>query len=80
MLLNEFLKEHRKMEAQEVRLAKQDANNAQQLARLAEQQKEIEALTAAVRKVSKQLELDKPNHPLSGPPRLEHPQSPSESR
>ena len=68
------------MEEQEVRLAKQDANNAQQLARLAEQQKEIEALTAAVRNVSKQLELDKPNHPLSGPPRLEHPQSPSESR
>ena len=80
MLLNEFLKEHRKVEEQEVRLAKQDANNAQQLARLAQQQKEIKALTAAVRKVSKQLELDKANHPLSGPRRLDHLSSASEGQ
>ena len=51
MLLNEFLKEHRKVQDQEVRLSKQDAINAQQLARLAELEKKIEALTAAVQKV-----------------------------
>ena len=51
MLLNEFLKEHRKVQDQEVRLSKQDAINAQQLARLAELEKKIETLTAAVQKV-----------------------------
>ena len=51
MLLNEFLKEHTKVEVQEARLAKQDATNAWLLARLAEQQEKIEALTAAVQKV-----------------------------
>jgi trimeric autotransporter adhesin len=46
MLLNEFLKEHRKNEEQE--------------ATIAEQQKQIEALTAGLQKVSAQLELSKP--------------------
>ena len=66
MLLNEFLKEHRKVEDQEARLAKQDAINAQQLARLAEQQKEIEELRVSLReqasqiqRVSAELELNK---------------------
>jgi hypothetical protein len=45
MLLNEFLKEHRKNEEQEVRIA--------------HQQKQIEALTAGLQKVSAQLELSK---------------------
>jgi predicted ribosome quality control (RQC) complex YloA/Tae2 family protein len=50
MLLNEFLKEHRKVEE----LTKQfQAANAQQ-------QKQIEALTAGLQKVSAQLELSKP--------------------
>jgi hypothetical protein len=52
MLLNEFLKEHRKVEEQEARLAKQEAA-------LAQQQKQIEALTAGLQKVSAQLELSK---------------------
>jgi len=49
-LLNEFLKEHRKVEQQ-----RKDFEAA--LARL---QKQIEALTAGLQKVSAQLELNKP--------------------
>jgi len=45
MLLNEFLKEHRK--------------NAEQQAIIERQQKQIEALTAGLQKVSAQLELSK---------------------
>jgi hypothetical protein len=52
MLLNEFLKEHRKNEEQEAAIAqlKRDA---------AEQRKQIEALTATVQKVNEKLELTK---------------------
>ena len=46
MLLNELLKEHRKNEEQE--------------ATIAHQQKQIDALTAGLQKVSAQLEADKP--------------------
>src|SRR5262249_33816243 len=53
MLLNEFLKEHRKVEQQESKIAHQDA-------KIAQQQKQIDALTAGLQKVSAQLELSKP--------------------
>jgi hypothetical protein len=46
MLLNEFLKEHRRNEEQEATIARQ--------------QKQIEALTAGLQKVSTQMELSKP--------------------
>ena len=46
MLLNEFLKEHRQLEEQGAIIAKQ--------------QKQIEALTAGLQKVSDQLEMSKP--------------------
>jgi Chaperone of endosialidase len=46
MLLNEFLKAHRKMEAQEATIARQ--------------QKQIDALAAGLQKVNAQLELSKP--------------------
>ena len=46
MLLNEFLKEHRKMEDLEAKTARQ--------------QEQIEALTAGLQKVSAQLEASKP--------------------
>jgi hypothetical protein len=46
MLLNEFLKEHRKVEKLEERVT--------------QQQKQIEALTATVQKVSDQVALSKP--------------------
>ena len=46
MLLNEFLKEHRKVEKLETRVARQ--------------QKRIETLTASVQKVSAQIEASRP--------------------
>jgi trimeric autotransporter adhesin len=54
MLLNEFLKEHRTVQEQKatVEQLKQDFQS-----RLAQQQKQIEALTAGLQKVSAQLEL-----------------------
>jgi hypothetical protein len=57
MLLNEFLKEHRTVQEQKATIARlrQDFQS-----RLAEQQKQIEALTAGLQKVSAQLELNKP--------------------
>jgi hypothetical protein len=51
MLLNEFLKEHRKGEQQE--------------ATIAEMKKQIETLTATVQKVSDRLELSKPTPRLA---------------
>ena len=57
MLLNEFLKEHRKVEEQQATITqlKQDFQS-----RIAHQQKQIEALIAGLQKVSAQLELNKP--------------------
>jgi hypothetical protein len=60
MLLNEFLKEHRKVEEQERKAQQQDARLAKQEATIAQQQKQIEALTATVQKVSEQIALNKP--------------------
>ena len=54
MLLNEFLKEHRKV--QELK------------GRVAQQQKQIEALTATVQKVSDQVALSKPAPQLVADP------------
>ena len=53
MLLNEFLKEHRKNEQQESKIEQQDAI-------IAHQQEQIEALTTGLQKVSAQLEASKP--------------------
>jgi trimeric autotransporter adhesin len=53
MLLNEFLREHRKVEQQDARLAEQEAI-------ICQQQKQIEALTATMRKVSERVELGAP--------------------
>jgi hypothetical protein len=53
MLLNEFLKEHRKVEEQGREMQEQKAIAARQ-------QKQIEALTAGLQKVSAQLEASKP--------------------
>ena len=56
MLLNEFLKEHRKNEDQEVTITQLKEEFQ---ATVAQQQKQIEALTAALQKVSAQLEASK---------------------
>ena len=52
ILLNEFLKAHRKIQELE-------ANNAQQQRNFAALQKQIETLTAGLQKVSAQLEVSK---------------------
>ena len=73
MLLNEFLKEHRKMEEQEATISQLKSSSVKQEATItqlkstvskqetttAEQQKRIEGLTAVVQKVSDQFELSK---------------------
>ena len=53
MLLNEFLKEHRRNEEQEATIARLIATDTRQ-------QTQIEALTAALQKVSAKLEASKP--------------------
>jgi len=64
MLLNEFLKEHRTVQELKSIVAKQEAIIAQQQngfeSKIARQQKQIEALTTGLQKVSDQLELSKP--------------------
>ena len=50
MMLNEFLKQHRRVEEQRSQIEKQQAA-------IARQQKQIEALTAGLQKVSAQLEV-----------------------
>jgi len=64
MLLNEFLKEHRKVQGMEVSMAQQKKEFE---ATIAQQEKEIRSLTASlkeqaaqIQKVSAQLELSKP--------------------
>jgi septal ring factor EnvC (AmiA/AmiB activator) len=63
MLLNEFLKEHRKVEEQEKTVAKLKSAVAQQQrnfeSKLAEQNKQIEALTSDLQKVSAEIEVSK---------------------
>jgi hypothetical protein len=53
MLLNEFLKEHRKVEELTAIVARQEAANEKQ-------QKQIEALTAGLQRVTGQVESNRP--------------------
>jgi hypothetical protein len=66
MLLNEFLKEHRKVEAQQATITEQQASIAELKSTVAQQQKGMEVLTAQfkaqaaqIQKVSAQIELTK---------------------
>ncbi len=59
MLLNEFLKEHRKNTEQEATITALRANDAKQEATMAQQQKQIDALSTALQRVSAQLEVSK---------------------
>ena len=69
MLLNEFLKEHRRVEEQGATIAQQKKGFASELARqqkdfvqkFARQQKQIEALIATLREVSERVELSRPS-------------------
>ncbi len=64
MLLNEFLKEHRKVDEQATTIAQQRKDLQASITKLeataAYQQKQIEALTAGLQKVSAQVEISKP--------------------
>ena len=67
MLLNEFLKEHKKVEEQETAITRLNATVAKQEATIAQQQKGMEVLTASlkeqaaqIQKVSAQIEVTKP--------------------
>ena len=60
MLLNEFLKEHRKNEEQQAMIAQLKSMVKKQEAANAEQQKQLESLTAGLQKVSAQIEASKP--------------------
>jgi hypothetical protein len=60
MLLNEFLKEHRKVEEQQATISQLESKVSKQEANALRQQRQIEALTAGLQKVSAQLELSKP--------------------
>jgi hypothetical protein len=68
MLLNEFIKEHRKVEELKASIVQQAKDFRSALAQqqkdfqsiAVQQQKEIQALTAQIQKVSDQLEASKP--------------------
>jgi uncharacterized coiled-coil protein SlyX len=60
MLLNEFLKEHRNVAEQQIKVAAQQSTIAELKTTVAQQQKQIEALIATVRKVSDRVELSAP--------------------
>jgi Chaperone of endosialidase len=60
MLLNEFLKEHKTVQEQADTISIVKANSARQEATIARLEKQIEALTAGLQKVSAQLEASKP--------------------
>jgi len=66
MLLNEFLKEHKKVEEQQTNITQLNSKMANQAAIIVQQQKGMEALTAQlkeqaaqIQKVSAQLEVSK---------------------
>ena len=61
MLLNEFLKEHKKVEEQQVTIAELKGNAARQEKLSAQQQKQIESLTAGLQQVSAQLAAASPS-------------------
>jgi septal ring factor EnvC (AmiA/AmiB activator) len=67
MLLNEFLKEHKKVEKQQARISELNSRAAREEARIDQQRKGIEVLTAQIKeqaaqiqKVSAQIEMSKP--------------------
>jgi uncharacterized coiled-coil protein SlyX len=61
MLLNEFLKEHKKVQQQEATIAQLKSMLAKKETIDANQQKQIEALTAGLQKVSAQLATASPS-------------------
>ncbi len=60
MLLNEFLKEHRKVEEQQIAIQELKSTAAKQEARATQLQKQLEVLTATMQKVSERLNVSNP--------------------
>ena len=60
MLLNEFLKEHRKNQEQQATIIQLKSTDAKQEAIIAQQQEQIAALAAGLQEVSAQLEANRP--------------------
>ena len=60
MLLNEFLKEHRKVEEQQAIIVQLKSTVARQQARFAEQDAQIQALASGLQRVNAQLEISNP--------------------
>jgi uncharacterized coiled-coil protein SlyX len=60
MLLNEFLKEHRKVEEQQATITRLESKIAKQGLNATQQQKQIEALSETVQKVRDQIARGKP--------------------
>ena len=60
MLLNEFLKEHRAVQEQKATISQLKSMVERQEATNAQQQEQMEALTAGLQKVSAQLEANRP--------------------
>jgi len=60
MLLNEFLKEHTRVEEQQATIAELKSTVAQQQKKFTEQDNQIAALTAGLQKVSAQVEVNRP--------------------
>ena len=59
MLLNEFLKEHKKVEAQQATITELKSTVAQQQKNFARQETQIQAVTAGLQQVSAQVETSK---------------------
>jgi predicted ribosome quality control (RQC) complex YloA/Tae2 family protein len=59
MLLNEFLKQHKKVEQQQAVISQLESKVTKQEANATRQEKQIEALTAGLQKVSAQLQVSK---------------------
>ena len=59
MLLNEFLKQHRQVQEQEATITQLKSTVAKQETTAVHQQKEIEALTAGLQKVSAQVQMSR---------------------
>jgi uncharacterized coiled-coil protein SlyX len=56
MLLNEFLKEHKKVEGQQATIAEQQANIAELKSTVAQQQEGMEVLTAQLKEQAAQIQ------------------------
>jgi hypothetical protein len=65
MLLNEFLKEHKKVLSLETQLAQQQKEFGSKLSR---QEKQIESLSAGLQKVTTQLETSRPDSQIAANP------------